>query len=70
MEEAVRAGREDRLDLVRQASMVGETDLAFRWLERAIEARETQVIWLRIDPRLKPLRGDARFKTLAARLGL
>ena len=70
MEEEVLAGREDRLDLVRQAAMVGEADLAFRWLERAIEARETQVIWLRVDPRLKPLRGDPRFKTLAARLGL
>lgn len=70
MEEAVLAGREDRLDLVRQAAMAGETELAFRWLERAIEARETQVIWLWVDPRLKPLRGDPRFKTLAARLGL
>lgn len=39
-------------------------------LERAIEARETQVIWLRIDPRLKSLHADPRFKTLAARLGL
>ncbi len=70
MEEAVLAGREDRLDLVRQAAMVGETEMAFRWLERAIETRETQVIWLRIDPRLRSLRTDPRFKTLAARLGL
>jgi tetratricopeptide (TPR) repeat protein len=69
-ERAVLEGREDRLDLVRQAAMVGEIDLAFLWLERAIDARESQAIWLKIDPRLKPLRGDPRYRLLAARLGL
>jgi tetratricopeptide (TPR) repeat protein len=69
-EKLVMAGREDRMDLVRQAAMCGDPERAFRWLERAIDARETQAIWLRVDPRLKPLRGDPRFKPLAARLGL
>lgn len=69
-ERAVLAGTEDRLDLVRQAAMVGETELAFKWLERAIDVRETQVIWLRVDPRLRALWSDPRFKVLAARLGL
>jgi Tfp pilus assembly protein PilF len=69
-EKLVMAGREDRMDLVRQAAMCGDPEMAFRWLERAIDARESQAIWLRVDPRLKPLRGDPRFKPLAARLGL
>ena len=69
-EEFVSAGREDRMDLVRQAAMCGDPEMAFLWLERAIDAREPQAIWLRVDPRLKPLRGDPRFKPLAARLGL
>lgn len=69
-EELVMAGREDRMDLVRQAALCGDPEMAFRWLERAIDARESQAIWLRVDPRLQPLRGDPRFKPLAARLGL
>lgn len=69
-EKEVTAGREDRMDLVRQAAMCGDPEMAFRWLERAIDAREPQVIWLRLDPRLEPLRRDPRFKPLAARLGL
>ena len=69
-EKLVMAGREDRMDLVRQAALCGDPETAFRWLERAIEARESQAIWLRVDPRLEPLRGDPRFTPLAARLGL
>lgn len=69
-EKAVLAGDEDRMDLVRQAAMCGDPELAFHWLERAIDARESQVIWLRVDPRIEPLRRDPRFKLLAARLGL
>jgi len=69
-EKIVMGGREDRMDLVRQAAMCGDAEMAFRWLERAIEAREPQAIWLRLDPRLEPLRKDPRFQPLAARLGL
>lgn len=69
-EKIVMTGREDRMDLVRQAALCGDPEMAFRWLGRAIDAREPQVIWLRLDPRLEPLRRDPRFKSLAARLGL
>jgi eukaryotic-like serine/threonine-protein kinase len=48
---------------------LGERDQALRYLERAYEERSTVLAYLLIDPRLAPLRGDARFLALARRLG-
>jgi hypothetical protein len=45
-------------------------DDAFRWLEAAVEERATGVIFLRVHPRLDPVRGDARYAELLRRLGL
>ena len=47
---------------------LGERDLALRSLERAYEERSTVLAYLLIDPRLAPLRSDARFLALAQRL--
>ena len=49
---------------------LGEKDLAFEWLERAYQERSTVLAYLRLDPRLAPLRSDPRFTSLLARLGL
>ncbi|MBL8178611.1 MAG: hypothetical protein JNK48_28315 [Bryobacterales bacterium] len=70
MEREVRDGRVECMDAARLFSMLGETDKAFYWMERAIEVRETQVVWLRADPRLRALQADARFRLLAGRIGL
>jgi TolB-like protein/DNA-binding winged helix-turn-helix (wHTH) protein/Tfp pilus assembly protein PilF len=49
---------------------LGARDEAFRWLEEAYEARSICMIWLRVDPRLDPLRSDPRFQDLVRRVGL
>ena len=48
---------------------LGEKDHAFDWLERAYQERSTSLAYLRIDPRLAPLRSDARYSELVRRLG-
>jgi tetratricopeptide (TPR) repeat protein len=40
---------------------LGEKDEAFSWLERAYNERDESFIHLKVDPRLDPLRADARF---------
>jgi len=49
---------------------LGENERAFEWLERAFEDRAWAVMWLKVDPRLDPLRDDPRFSSLLRRIGL
>jgi tetratricopeptide (TPR) repeat protein len=49
---------------------LGETDRAFEWLERAIDARDWQVALLNIEPAFDTLRSDQRFAALVERVGL
>jgi hypothetical protein len=49
---------------------LGESDQAFRWLERAYDERDCQITYLELDPQLDPLRSDPRFPPLLARLHL
>jgi tetratricopeptide (TPR) repeat protein len=49
---------------------LGDPGAAFAWLERSLEQREDALVSLAVNPRLDPLRGDPRFATLIARLGL
>jgi tetratricopeptide (TPR) repeat protein len=57
-----------RLALVHIA--LGETDRAFEWLEKAIEARDWQMVLLNVEPAFDSLRSDRRFATLVERVGL
>lgn len=43
---------------------------AFDWLNAAFRERDNQMAWLKVDPRLAPLRGDSRFVDLLARMKL
>jgi adenylate cyclase len=45
-----------------------DPDGAFPWLEKAIEQRSVDAIWLRVDPRLDNVRSDPRFAGVLARL--
>ena len=45
---------------------LGERDQAFDWLDRAYEERSAWLPYLRVEPRLDPLRGDERFTALVA----
>ena len=48
---------------------LGQTDEAFRWLEKAYDDRVEWMIYTNVDPRLDPLRTDARFNDLIGQLG-
>ena len=45
-----------------------DMDGAFPWLEKAIEQRSVDIIWMRVDPRLDPIRSEPRFSAVLARL--
>lgn len=47
-----------------------DKDNAFTWLEKAYEARDKGLTYLKVDPCLDPLRDDPRFKDLEKRVGL
>ena len=49
---------------------LGENDLAFRYLEEALAARDRAVLMLKVHPGFDPLRGDPRRDALLARVGL
>ena len=49
---------------------LGEHDAALDWLERAYESHDRALVWLRVHPRLDPLRGDPRFHRLLEALRL
>jgi TolB-like protein/Tfp pilus assembly protein PilF len=48
----------------------GDYDRAFQWLERAYAQRDGGMFLVKVDPLLKNLRADARFKALLKRLHL
>jgi TolB-like protein/DNA-binding SARP family transcriptional activator/Tfp pilus assembly protein PilF len=47
---------------------LGETDAAFGWLERALQARDDWVVYVAVEPVFASLRSDLRFVPLARRL--
>ncbi len=48
---------------------MGEPDRAIESLERAYRKREGALAWVNVDPSFQPLRSDARFQRIAARVG-
>ncbi len=48
----------------------GEADQAFQWLDRALAQRDGGLGDLRLDPLLRGLRGDPRFKAMEKKIGL
>jgi len=49
---------------------LGQKDRAFQWLERAYGERSGSVRYLRVEPRLEPLRTDPRFRALLTKVRL
>lgn len=47
-----------------------QTDLGFRWFEKACQDRSFELLWMRVDPRLDPVRIDKRFEAAALQMGL
>ncbi len=50
-------------------AVIGETEEAMTWLERAYEGREPLLINAKTEPRLDSLRSDPRFQDLLRRIG-
>ena len=49
---------------------LGNDDIAFQWLEKAVQERTLHLIYLKVGPKFDRLRKDARFTDLLRRLGL
>ena len=49
---------------------LGDTDRAFEWLQKALEARDWQMSMLKVEPAFDGLRADPRFAALVERVGL
>jgi serine/threonine protein kinase/tetratricopeptide (TPR) repeat protein len=47
-----------------------DNDQAFRWLEKAFEEREGNLVYLNVEPRFDAIRSDPRFPALVRRIGL
>jgi serine/threonine protein kinase/tetratricopeptide (TPR) repeat protein len=56
--------------MARSYAKLGEIELAFEYLEKAYRDRDTQVVWLKIDPFYVTLRSDRRFEFLINRMNL
>jgi hypothetical protein len=48
----------------------GEKDKAFEWLQIAFDDRDAGMLGLLVDPLLRGLRDDPRYKNLVAKVGL
>jgi eukaryotic-like serine/threonine-protein kinase len=49
---------------------IGDSENAFKWLEKAYEERSTWMLPLRVEPMYDSIRGDRRFADLLRRVGL
>ncbi len=49
---------------------MGNGEQALTWLDRAVKERDTYALYLKVDPRLDPLRDDPRFQSLLRRMTL
>jgi tetratricopeptide (TPR) repeat protein len=49
---------------------LGETATALDWMDRAFEEHLDHLPYIRVNPRLDPLRGEPRFKELLRQMGL
>ncbi|MBI3649522.1 MAG: winged helix-turn-helix domain-containing protein [Acidobacteria bacterium] len=49
---------------------LGERDRAFALIEKALEARDDRLLWIKVDPRFINLRADKRYPDLLRRMSL
>jgi eukaryotic-like serine/threonine-protein kinase len=58
------------IELAMLYGQTGEPDKAFAELSTAMEQHASGLIWLKLEPRFDPLRGDPRFKEVLAKMNL
>lgn len=70
LEERSRAGRLNHYAMATVYAGLGDFDRAFDRLERGFEERDGGLVWIKVHPRMDPLRSDARFSALLQRMCL
>ena len=50
-------------------AQMGETDTAFKWLEKAYKDHEVEMYWLKVEPPFEPLRSDPRWQEMLDKVG-
>jgi tetratricopeptide (TPR) repeat protein len=50
-------------------AQLGETDLAFEWLDKAYQEHEVEMVWLKVEPPFEPLRNDPRWQEMLDKVG-
>jgi hypothetical protein len=49
---------------------MNEVDTALDWLERAHVQHDQTLVWIKVHPRLDPLRGHPRYQALLKKMSL
>jgi eukaryotic-like serine/threonine-protein kinase len=70
LEEKASSGQLDPTMVAFVHGRLGHLDEAFSWLERAYAERSVRLVWIKVDPRFRPLSGDPRYSALVERMGL
>ena len=60
----------DTWEIAARAARLGHADLAFEWLDRAVEARSGMIVWLPTTPEFKGLRADPRYQAVLRRVDM
>lgn len=70
LETAAADGQDVTYGIATVHTALGELDKAMTWLHRAREQRPMFVVWVKVDPRLRPLHGHPGFAELLGAMGL
>jgi hypothetical protein len=65
----LRKPSDDPLGMALATAALGDRDEALAWLERAVEARSEDMVFLNVEPAWDPLRSDPRFRAILRRMG-
>ena len=67
--EEVKQEPSSAFDMAELYAQLGEKNQAFAWLERAYQERSFMLMYLKVAPKLDPLRTDPRYANLLRRVG-
>ncbi|MGI9068876.1 MAG: winged helix-turn-helix domain-containing protein [Pyrinomonadaceae bacterium] len=67
---STKAGTVSAHSIAEVHAALGQSDQAFEWLNKACDQRDMQMVSMKTNPTLDPLRTDPRFAVLVRRVGL
>ena len=70
LKQMLEQGHAANVGIARIYTRLGESDLAFQYLDKAYQEREPGLVWLDVDQVFDDLRSDPRFDALLRRMGL